>query len=302
YAADPDQLSLLATFPRFRELERRHGSLTAGITAQRRRGSSNPQRTKPLFVTLKPGLSVLIEALRAQLHDVTVIMGQPVVRLARQNTASPYRLRLADGSLLEADAVVLTTPAYVTAELLEPLSFKAAALLAEIHHVSTAVVTLAFQRSQVEHPLDGTGFVVPRLERRPLMGSTCTWTSSKWPGLAPEGFALLRCFFGRAGQEDILQLDDRELLHLAYQELRSLVGLRGEPILTRVYRWPRAMPQYPVGHLQRLAQLEAALSEHPGLVLAGAAYRGIGLPDCVKQAQESAEQVLARIGNRSAVR
>ena len=293
YAADADRLSLLATFPRLRELERRHGSLTAGVMAQRRRRSKDAKEAKPLFMTLRPGLSALVEALMARLHDVRVITGQRITQLERRsrNMKSSYSLRLADGQLLEADAVVLTTPAHVAAELLEPLSPEAAELLAGIPAVSTAVVTLAFRRSQVEHPLDGTGFVVPPIEGRALTG--CTWSSSKWPGVAPEGFALLRCFFGRAGQEDALKLSDEDLVHLAYEELRGLLGLRGEPLLVRVHRWPRAMPQYLVGHLDRLARIEEVLSEHPGLILAGAAYRGIGLPDCIRQAQEAAERVLS---------
>ena len=290
YAAEADRLSLLATFPRLRELERRHGSLTAGVMAQRRRRSKDAKESKPLFMTLRPGLSALVEALRARLHGVKVITGQRVAQLERRNTKSSYSLRLADGRLLEADALVLTTPAHVAAELLEPLSPKAAELLAKFPTVSTAVVTLAFRRSQVEHPLDGTGFVVPHVEGRALTG--CTWSSSKWPGLAPEGFVLLRCFFGRAGQEDALELNDGDLVHLAYEELHALLGLRGKPILTRVHRWPRAMPQYLIGHLDRLAQIEEALGEHPGLILAGAAYRGIGLPDCIRQAQDAAERLL----------
>ena len=289
YAADADRLSLLATFPRLRELERRHGSLTAGVMAQRRR-SKDAKESKPLFMTLRPGLSALVEALRARLHGVKVITGQRVAQLGRRNMKSSYSLRLADGGLLEADALVLTTPAHIAAKLLEPLSPKAAELLAGIPTVSTVVVTLAFRRSQVEHPLDGTGFVVPHVEGRTLTG--CTWSSSKWPELAPEGTALLRCFFGRAGQEDALELNDDDLAHLAYEELQGLLGLQGEPILTRVHRWPRAMPQYLIGHLDRLAQIEEALGEHPGLILAGAAYRGIGLPDCIRQARDAAERLL----------
>jgi len=291
YAADADQLSLLAAFPRLRELERRHGSLTAGVMAQRRRRPKSIERARPLFMTLQSGMSALIGALRAQLHNVNAITGQPVVQLGRQgkNATSLYSLRLADGCLLEADAVVLTTPAYIAAALLKPLSPAAAEFLAEIPYVSTVVVTLAFRRSQVEHPLDGAGFVVPRVEGRAL--TACTWSSSKWSGRAPEGAVLLRCFFGRAGREDELQLDDDGLLRLAYRELRSLLGLRGEPLLAQVHRWPRAMPQYLVGHLDRLAQIEEALGEHP-IILAGAAYRGPGLPDCIKQAQDAVERLL----------
>ena len=291
YAADPDRLSLLATFPRLREMERRYGNLTKGVLRQRRnlrRSSTSDEKPRPVFMTLRAGLSRLIDALNAQI-EAQVITGQCVVELERVGTAD-YRLTLADGRKLVADAVVLTTPAYVTAELLEALSPEAAELLAEIPYVSTAVVTLAFRRRDIEHPLDGTGFVVPRVEGRAI--TACTWSSSKWPGRAPQGFVLLRGFFRHNGQENVLQLSDDGLIDLAIRELRDLLGLRGEPALARVHCWPKAMPQYHVGHVERLAQIESALREHSGIWLAGAAYRGIGLPDCIHQGAQIAERIL----------
>jgi len=282
YAADPDQLSLLATFPGLQELERRHGSLIAASRALRRRRAAHAQPGRSPFMTLRGGLGMLIKALTIRFSQVTVLTGQRVAGLSyRQERAAPYYLRLANGQSVEANTVVLATPAYVTAKLLEQMSPEATELLAGIPYVSTAVVTLAFRHREVEHPLDGTGFVVPRIEGRAL--TACTWSSSKWAGRAPEGFALLRCFFGRAGQEEIVKLDDEGLLCLAYEQLHDLLGLHGEPVLSRVQRWPQALPQYLVGHLDRLGNLEAALSDYPGLLLAGAAYRGIGLPDCIFQ-------------------
>jgi oxygen-dependent protoporphyrinogen oxidase len=283
YAGDADRLSLPATFPQLSALERQHGGLIRGALAHRR--ASRNQQSQPLFVTLQSGLGSLIEALEAQLQNVRIITGERVTKLSRRKTS--YQLSLVNGQVLEPDAVVLATPAYVTAELLEPLSFPAAQLLAGITYVSTTVVTLALRTSDVTDPLDATGFLVPRSERRKL--TAATWSSSKWPGRAPAGFALLRVFFGRAGEEDRLVLNDAELKQLAYKELKPLLGLKGEPVLTRVHRWPKAMPQYETGHLERLAQVKEILSEHPGLILAGAAYRGIGLPDCIRQAQEAAE-------------
>jgi oxygen-dependent protoporphyrinogen oxidase len=298
YAADPERLSLLATFSRLRELECQHGSLIRGVLRQHRlrrssRSAGSGEKPRPVFMTLRGGLSALVDALVAQVqHSVSLRMGQRVVRLERVKAAG-YQLTLADGQKLVADAVVLATPAYVTAELLEALSPEAAALLAEIPYASTAVVTLAFRRSEVEHPLDGTGFVVPRVEGRAL--TACTWSSSKWPERAPEGFVLLRSFFGRSGAEGALKLEDNELIDLALKELRELLGIQGKPFLARVHRWPRAMPQYHVGHLERLAKIENALGEHPEILLAGAAYRGIGLPDCIHQGVQAAERVLQQL-------
>ncbi len=298
YAADADQLSLLATFPRFREMERRHRSLIAGTLAVRRRrppASAPPKApvSRSPFRTLRSGLSELVKALQARLRetpDVSVILGQRVVEVQRRNTAPAYRLRLAEGRAIEADAVVLAVPAYAAAEMVASLSPQAAELLSDIAYASTAVVTLALRREQVAHPLDGTGFVVSRTEGRAL--TACTWSASKWPGRAPEGFVLLRCFFGRAGQEGVLAQDDEALSRLAWEELRDLLGLEGRAVRVWVHRWPRAMPQYRVGHLERLQELDEVLGEHPGLILAGAAYRGIGLPDCIRQAQEAAGRVL----------
>jgi len=287
YAANANQLSLKAAFPQLRALEHQHGSLIAGALAYRRQHAISVRKSNPLFMTLRTGLNTLIETLRAQLQKASIITGQPVTHLSRHNTQ--YHIRLADERVIEADALVLATPAYVTAGLLKPLNSEAAELLADIPYVSTAVVTMAFRRSDVVHPLDATGFLIPRIEGRDL--TACTWSSSKWPARAPEGFVLLRCFFGRSGQEDILQLDDKALVRLACGELRDLLGLRGEPVLTRVHRWPTAMPQYLVGHLDRLSKIERILEEYPGLFLAGAAYRGIGLPDCIHEGAVATERI-----------
>ena len=298
YAADPQCLSVNATFPMLRELERRYGSLIRGaLRMQRQRRNQRSPRSgekpSPVFLTLRDGLETLTEALVSRIEPrVRVLKGRRVVRL--DPLVKGYRLALDDGSTLEADAVVLTTPAFVAAELVEPLSAEAAELLVQIPYASTAVVSLGFRRPDVEHPLDGTGFVVPRAEGREL--SACTWSSSKWPGRAPEGFVLLRAFFGRFGRSDVLSLEDAELVELALDELRGLLGVRGRPALARVHRWPRAMPQYLVGHRERLVQIEQALSEHPRLILAGAAYCGIGLPDCIRQGEEVAERLLALLG------
>lgn len=297
YAADPQSLSLQATFPMLRELERRHGSLIRGALRMRRqrgqRGEQLQHEGKPLsvFLTLRKGLGTLTDALIRCLEPVRLLTRRRVMRL--EPLAQGYHLALDDGSFIEADAVVLTTPAFVTAELIELVSPEAADLLAKIPYASTAVVTLGFSRQDIEHPLDGTGFVVPRIESRAI--TACTWSSSKWPDRAPEDFVLLRAFFGRFGQSDALCLKDPELIELALDELKDLLGVQGRPVLTRVHRWPRAMPQYLVGHLEHLAQIERALGNHPRIMLAGAAYRGIGLPDCIRQGKEAAQTVLQRL-------
>lgn len=290
YAADADQLSLQASFPQLRSLEQGHKSLIAGALLHRRRRRSREGRPNPLFLALDSGLGALVDALEDRLDDVQILTGLPVLRLESTGGDGRYSLQLGNGQAIVSDAVIVATPAHVSADLMERVSPEAAELLSGISYASTAVVTLAYRRADVDHPLDATGFLVPRTEDRVL--TACTWSSSKWPHRAPPDMALFRCFLGRAGQQDVLHTGGQGLVQLAVRELDEIVGLRGEPVLSRVHRWPRSMPQYEVGHLDRLGRVETALAGHPGLALAGAGYRGIGIPDCVRQGREAAEQVL----------
>ncbi len=303
YAGDGEQLSLRATFPRLLELEREYGSLIRGLLT---RGSApTPLPPSPTtageglrrwsgFVTLRQGLGQLVEALVARLDRVQLYTGQRVQclhpRMPDGRRWSGYDVELADGRTLPADAVVLATPAYVAADLIADLAPGLAHILRAIPYVSTATVSLAFRRADVRHPLDGYGFVVPRVENRPLLA--CTWTSSKFPCRAPSGFVLLRCFLGRAGQEEIVGLDDQALLRLIRAELADLLGIQAEPALVRVFRWPRAMPQYVLGHGERLEALQGHLARLPGLYLTGSAYGGVGLPDGIRAGMQVAERVL----------
>ncbi|MFN4218568.1 MAG: protoporphyrinogen oxidase [Candidatus Bipolaricaulia bacterium] len=292
YAGDAERLSLQATFPQLRELELKHGSLIAGMLARKREAIKAPPAgaggaNQAMFMTLRGGLGELVNTLVSRLEGVSFLMSRRVIALKR--TGSSWALQLEDGTILQTDAVVLATPAYVTAELLEQLNPQAAKILQAIPYVSTATVSLAFKRADVEHPLDGYGFVVPRTEGRKI--TACTWTSSKWPSHAPADHVLMRCYLGRAGDEDAVQLDDEALLETVLQELGALLSVTAEPVLVRIYRWERSMPQYLVGHLERLAALERALAEQPGVILTGAAYRGIGLPDCIYQGALAASKV-----------
>jgi len=303
YAGDAEQLSLKATFPRLLELESQYGSLVRGLLAQRkprpnpirrRGGAEGESRRWTGFVTLREGLGQLVEALVAHLDQIHLYTGQRVqaIRLQTPNGRRwpGYEVYLTGGETLPAHAVVLATPAYVSAELLAGLAPPLADLLQGIPYVSTATVSLGYRRADVAHPLDGYGFVVPRVENRPLLA--CTWTSSKFPHRAPADHVLLRCFLGRAGQEEIVWLNDDELLRLVRTELEGILGLRARPVLVRIFRWQRAMPQYVVGHLERLAAIDAQLGRHPGLYLTGSAYRGVGLPDCIRAGAQTAEALL----------
>ncbi len=283
YAGDGDLLSLQATFPGLRTLELEHGSLIRGLLAQPAPSTGG----LPPFVGLRPGMDVLVTALVAGLERTALRTGTSASSIER--SPGGYRVVLDDGEAVEADGVVATVPAFAAAELLAGLDEGLASAHAGIPYASSALVSLGYRLEDVPHPLDGYGYVVPRSEGSDVIA--CTWTSSKWEGRAPEGSALIRVYAGRYGGRDVSVEPDDALIVLAREEVR-LLGITAEPSLTRVHRWPRSMPQYVLGHLDRLDAIEASLEGHPGLALAGAAYRGVGIPDCIRSGEEGAEAVV----------
>jgi oxygen-dependent protoporphyrinogen oxidase len=288
YGGDGDLLSLQATFPRLRALELEHGSVIRGLLAQ---AASEPRY--PPFVSLGSGMDALVGALVRALERTTFHTGRAAAGV--HAGAAGYGVALNGGKTLEADGVVVAVPAFVTAALLADLDPELAAAHAEIPYASSAIVTLAYRRETVSHPLDGYGYVVPRSEGSDVLA--CTWTSSKWEGRAPDGHALIRVYAGRFGGRDVTAEDDADLVALARAEV-GLLGIEPAPALARVHRWPRGMPQYVLGHPERLAHIDASAAEHPGLALAGAAYRGVGIPDCIRSGEDAAHDVaraLARV-------
>ncbi len=297
YAGDGRQLSLAATFPQLRMGEVRHGGLIKGVLAAKRAGPiRNPAApTRPPFLSPCEGMDALVAALEADLRDrgCRLVTGIAVTEIGQGPESSAYRLRLGDGRTLTAAGVLLATPAFAAADLLDGLDPGVAVALRAITHVSTATVSVAYRAVDLPRPLDGYGYVVPRIEGRPVLA--CTWTSSKWHHRAPDGHVLIRGFIGRAGQEAVLSGSDAELLALVREEFRQMLGITAEPLLHRVFRWPQGMPQYTLGHLDRVAAVEARLAARPGLLVAGHAYRGVGIPDCIRSGETAAEQVLAAV-------
>jgi len=295
HAGVPEELSLEATFARFRDMERKYGSLTRGMRRSAPQSmsapASAPSPPRSAFLSLRGGVGRLIEVLVPALTDGHVEAGVAVAAIDRD--AQGYRVRSSTGSIYRADAVVLATPAYVSARIVRDLVPSLADSLDRIRYVSSGTVSLAFRREAVRHPLNGFGFVVPRGERRRIFG--CTWNSSKLAGRAPEGHVLLRAFVGGAGREEILDLPDEELVAVVRAELEQIMGLDAEPLLTRVYRWHKANPQYQVGHLDRVREMHALAEHEGGLFLTGSALEGVGIPDCVRQAQATATKILATL-------
>jgi oxygen-dependent protoporphyrinogen oxidase len=284
YGGDGEQLSLQATFPQLRALELERGSLLEALPTQL------APTAHPPFVSLAGGMDVLVRALVASLERTTVVRGSGVIV---RRAATGYELDLDSGERIRADGVVVATPAFVTASLLDELDAALAEAHAEIPYASSVVVTLAFSTDDVA-PLDGYGYVIPRAEGGDVLA--CTWSSQKWEGRAPAGSALVRVYAGRFGGRDLTLETDEELAALAREEL-ALLDVVAEPTLVRVHRWPRGMPQYVLGHPERVERIERALEAHPGLDLAGAAYRGVGIPDCIASGEAAADSVARSLGS-----
>jgi oxygen-dependent protoporphyrinogen oxidase len=287
YAGDGDQLSLASTFPYLRDLELKYGSLARGALEMRKKMPSTPG-SRSAFLTPTTGLAEIVEKLvESLMSKVDMRLNTPVASITRPST---FDVRLANGETLDADAVILATPAYVSGKLLESTAPSLAADLQSIPYASTATVTLAYHQADLPQPLDGYGYVIPRREGRRALA--CTWTSTKFPHRAPDGYALIRVFVGRAGQDADMPRDEPTLIGLAREELQLTLGITANPFITRVFVWENAMPQYNLGHPALLKRLDAALEKHPGLALAGNGYRGIGIPDCIHSGELAVEKIL----------
>lgn len=297
YAGDGEQLSLAATFPQLRKLELEHGGLIKGLLAARKNGArrrASGSRGLSVFVTPRSGLVEIIETLVEHLDETSLITGNEVQAVTP--TPGGYEVSTQGGGNWQAEAVILATPAFVTAQLVGAFDPALARTFNNIPYVSTATISVAYPLSDVPHPLDGYGYIVPRAEDRDVLA--CTWTSSKFPHRAPEGYALLRVFIGRAGQQAALEGSDDDLLQIVRAEVQRTLGITAPPMFHRIFRWPDSMPQYTLGHLERLAQIEDHLAHHAGLFVAGSAYRGIGIPDCINSGEQAARDALAYLTKR----
>lgn len=299
YAGDGDKLSLQSTLPYLRDLELKHGGLVKGALAARRarakkaiqhgNSAAAPPGSRSIFLTPITGLAELVEAL----IDYLSAAGVDLLLKSSIQSINPsqdgYTIRLENGASLDTQSIILATPAFISADLVSGFAPQLSDELGGIEYVSTATVTLAYRESDLPRPLDGYGYVIPRREGYKALA--CTWTSTKFPHRAPEGYALLRVFVGRAGQEAEIPWDEDGLLRVAQDELRETLGITAQPLLSRVFRWEKAMSQYNLGHPARLERIEQLLESLPGLALAGNGYGGIGIPDCIRSGELAAERV-----------
>lgn len=286
--------SMRATFPLYPALEARYGSVIRGARVaarQRKRLSEAPAQP---FVSFDGGTQTLVNALVGQL-DASLRL-RSAVRQVERLADSSYGVVLTDGSQLIADAVILATPAHVASALLREAAPSVSSHLSAIGYASIGSIYLAFRRQDTPYSLNGYGMVIPRAEGRHIDGMS--WTSSKWTGRAPANHILLRIFFGGPRTRDLIALDEGRLLAVARAEVAALLGIHADPLFHRVYRWNDGYPQYDVGHLARVDAIEAKLP--PGLFVTGSAYRGVGLPDCIRQGQEAAQRAISALTASSA--
>jgi oxygen-dependent protoporphyrinogen oxidase len=286
YGGEAASLSVRAVLPRFAEMERTHGSLGRAMLAARKKMSAGPRTTAPpLFTSLKDGMQHLAETVVSRLTPTSLLTNAPVQSVQPE----------AGGWLVSAgmqsdqfDGVIIALPGGAAAQVLRLASPELSAELAAVQYSSSITVGLGYDRNVRESLPPGFGFLVPRSEGKRLLAAT--FVHNKFPHRAPDDRALLRCFFAGKNAEDVWPLSDDEIIGIVRSELQQILGLRAEPIFARVYKWKSAMAQYGVGHLDRLDRIERLRQQLPGLALAGNAYRGIGVPDCIRSGTTAAKQ------------
>lgn len=294
YGGDIEQLSARTTLPTLWQIAKLHRNIAwASLVRTIRRklfGQTQVRKTPSFFMTLMGGLGELVENLLSNLAEANLLKGRAVVSLTPTDEGK-FAVRLDDGSKLLADAIILSTPAWAAAELLRPLDEFLANELSAIQHAHAITVSLAFERFQVQHPLNGSGFLIAPDDQRENLLLACTWTSSKYPPRAPQGKVLLRAFVNRW-----VEMSDEQLVDEIVNALRPILGIVGEPQKVWVFRWENAMPQYTVGHQRKVSRISERLKALRRVFLSGNYLTGIGIPDCIRTGKEAAEKALKAIG------
>jgi oxygen-dependent protoporphyrinogen oxidase len=290
YGGSAERLSVRAVLPRFLDMEARYGSLSRAMLAAMKKRPANGVR--PIFTSMKDGMQQLVDAVVAQLDPDALRTSTRIKALGREGNG--WIVLRQDSTAARFDRVIIATPAYIAAGLLRSVEPRLASLLGEITYSSSVTVALGYATAGFDgrgaKREDGFGFLVPRSEGKRLLA--CTFVHNKFPHRAPEDRLLLRVFLGGSHDPEVLQIPDEEILRTVRVELRQILGLTAEPLVTRIYRWERSMAQYEVGHLERVAEIERLRAALPGLALAGNAYRGIGVPDCIKSGMDAAAECL----------
>ncbi|QDT65048.1 protoporphyrinogen oxidase [Calycomorphotria hydatis] len=300
YTADPSKLSLQATMPRFIEMEQQHGGLIRANLAGKKTTAKDAGTGARygMFAGLDDGMSVLINALVKRLETKFELRTNTIVRELSRTEEGTWLLDVGDSESVEFDAVVLALRANVSSRQLSKISPSLSELLGKIRYASSAVVTTCYELSDFDSRMDAFGLVVPSRENKQTLAVSLS--SRKFPGRAPDGQIVLRSFLGGAMRPEVLEKTDNELIQIARKELREFFGVEAAPLCTTVTRWPEAMPQYELGHLQLVRDIEQQLQSHPTLALTGGGYEGVGIPDVIAHAEKSAKELVSRLQPASA--
>lgn len=307
YTSDPEKLSMQATLPRFVEMERKHGSLLRAVRheqrsackAEREGAADDPSGPDVsgarygLFVSLCGGMSELLDALESRVNESARLERNQSIRSVSPLATGGWQITVDDGTSWAVDGIIVALPAHCAAALVSPWDSGLSELLGRIPYASSAIVVTGHRLEDVAHPLNAFGLVIPHIEGRRILA--VSFLSRKFEERSPAGTVQLRTFVGGAMQPEMLQQDDASLVAMVREELRDLLGVTGDPLFERVARYARGMPQYHVGHLDLVAQIERCERLHPAFALAGNAYRGVGLPDCIHSGEQAAERVFAAL-------
>ncbi len=296
HAGDPDQMSLVASFPRFIQMEQKHGSLLKAMLSARK-NAPKPKPPEPgklkktFFMTFKEGMGQLTDAVAAKLDNSKILTGKIVTSVSKKQDGR-YQVSIKDGEPIEADSVIITAPAHLAAEIVDGLDKVMAENLAGIPQATSATVNLAFKRSDVHKSIEAFGFIVPISEKRKIKAGT--YSSTKWDFRTPsDDYVLIRAFVGGAMNQELVFQDDESMLNMVLSELKDIIGITAKPVMHKIYRWVKGMPQYTIGHLERIKNIEDRQAANPGIYIVGGSYRGVGVPDCINVGTQAAEQALA---------
>lgn len=300
HAGNPETMSLKASFPRFLQMEQKYGSLIRGMMAGKKAASNAPKPKLPngqartQFMTFKKGMGEVVGEMLKRVPKNKILMGKTVTSIKENKVSenlSRYTVKVQGMEPIEADAVVIATPANIAGQLTKEFDKALAEKLASIPFASTATVSLGFRKRDVPVSLASYGFVIPAQEGRKIMA--VTYSSSKWNERTPDDdHVLIRAFVGGAKNSELVQLSDKKMLKMVKDEVNEIMGIEAEPVVERIFRWEKGMPQYIMGHLERVAEIDQRTAQHPGLYLVGGSYRGVGVGDCMNQGAEAANKAI----------
>jgi len=293
YSGDIDEMSLMATFPNFYQLEQKYGSLIKGLQETMPKPPKTKGKATGVFFSFKDGLEVMVDKLTEKLDQDSILLNTKVEHVEKNETG--YQVVLGNGDVVKASAVIATTSHQTLPKMFGQFDFLN--VLADVPSSSVANVALAFDQSAIKQDIDGTGFVVSR--NSDFRITACTWTHKKWPSSTPEGKALIRCYVGRPSDQEIVDLPDDELVDIVLKDLNKTMNITAKPEFSIISRWKNVMPQYTVGHIERIQKLRKEANEQlPGVYFAGSSFEGVGIPDCIEQGEQAVHQVIEYLQNK----